>query len=107
MEQLVARTDIFCSGETLTYGWHFKPLAHIQDGVWELKTADLRIFGWFHTKDCFIGSDVDETWRIKQFRLYHGYRQQCVLRRNALNLDDPKFIPGDDPHAVVSAFDYP
>src|SRR4051812_27179079 len=56
VEQLDALIYVFCSGQPLAYGQQFKPLRHIRDGIWELKTADLRVFGWFHTKDCFIGS---------------------------------------------------
>ena len=43
--------QVFCSGDTLTYDWQFKPLNYVQDGIWELKTPDLRIFGWFPEKD--------------------------------------------------------
>lgn len=91
----------------ITYEWHFKPLTHIEDGIWELKTADLRIFGWFFVRDCFIGSAANLTDTIKQLHLYRPYVQEAVRLRDALDLDIPKFIPGDDPHAVVSDFDYP
>jgi hypothetical protein len=97
----------FCPGETLTYAWQFKPLTHIRDGIWELKTADLRIFGWFWVRDTFIGWAGDLTDRIKRHRLYYGYAGEAARSRDLLDLNLPKFIAGDDPHAVVSNFDSP
>lgn len=107
-EQFVGLTEVFCSGETLTYGKQFKPLIHIGDGVWELKTPDLRIFGWFYRMDCFIGAVADDATRIKKVPLYYGYAHVTTPRfRDALDLDPPKYIAGDDPNAVVSNFDLP
>ena len=45
LEQLDALLAVYGAGDTLTFGWQFKPLVHIREGIWELKTADLRIFG--------------------------------------------------------------
>ena len=107
IEQLDALVATFCSGETLTFGQQFKLLTGIKDGIWELKTADLRMFGWFYMKDCFVGTDTNLTDEIKRMRMYQPYCDQAVRRRNALDLDEPKFIQGDDPNAVVSAYDFP
>jgi hypothetical protein len=100
--------QVFCSGDTLTFDWHFKPLNYVQDGIWELKTADLRIFGWFHEKGCFIGVIADTKARIVEYKLVTPYSNVEVAPfREALNLDEPKFITGKDPHAVVTDYDYP
>lgn len=106
-EQIDGLVEVFCSGDTLTYDHQFKPLTHVQDGIWELKTADLRMFGWFSKKDCFLGVVADATDRIKRHNLYYGYAGEVARYRVALDLDDPKFVPGDDPHAVVSDYTYP
>lgn len=99
---------IFCSGETLTFDWQFKPLNYVQDGIWELKTADLRIFGWFPEKDCFVGVIADTKARIVEYKLVTPYSNVEVAPfREALDLDQPKFIDGTDPHAVVKDYDYP
>jgi len=108
LEQFVALTEIFCSGERLAYGGQFKPLTHIVDGIWELKTEDIRIFGWFSRKDCFIGAVADDATKIKKHKLYYGYANVTTKRfLEALDLDNPKYIPGDNPHAVVSNFNFP
>lgn len=107
VEQLVALVEVYAAGETLTYGWTFKPLVHLGDGVWALKTADLRMFGWFTARDCFIGHIGDTKDRTQLHGLYRGYADDVVRYRNGLDLDEPKFVPGDDPHDVISDFDYP
>jgi hypothetical protein len=108
LEQFDALSGIFCSGERLSYGTQFKPLTHIVDGVWELKTEDLRIFGFFHRKDCFVGAVANDATWIKKHNLYKGYTNVTTKRfLAAIDLDDPKCVLGDDPHAVVSNFDYP
>ncbi len=107
LQQLDALLEVFASGEALTYGHRLNPLNHLGDGVWELKTADLRIFGWFPCKDHFIGVVADTAYRCKKHDLYAGYAGETVRFRDKLDLDQPKFIPGDDPHAVVSNLNYP
>jgi hypothetical protein len=101
-EQLDALMEIFCSGKRLSIGTRLKPLNHLSNGVWELKTADLRLFGWFPYKDFFIVSACNHTEQVKLLRLYRPYCEEAVRFRNALELDEPKFITGDDPNAVVS-----
>jgi len=107
IEQLDDFLGVYCSGDVLMYERQFKPLQHIDKGIWELKTVDLRLFGWFHKRDCFICSAADDATRVKGIPLYSGYRDQAVHDRDMLDLDEPKFILGDDPNDVVSAFCYP
>jgi hypothetical protein len=100
--------SVFCSGDTLTYDWQFKPLNYVQDGIWELKTADLRIFGWFPQKDCFVAVIADTKARILEHKLVTPYANVEVAPfRDRLELDEPKFIEGKDPHAVVTDYDFP
>lgn len=106
-EQMDALMWIFCSGQTLTFDRQFKPLNHIGNGIWELKTADLRMFGWFPKKDHFIGTDANLTDLIKRLNMYRPYCEQALRRRENLDLDEPKFIDGEDPNDVISDFDFP
>lgn len=102
VEQLDALVYEFCSGKPLKIGTRFKSLVHLGEGIWELKTADLRLFGWFVAKDSFVVSDCDHADRIKRVNLYKGYCEQAVRRRNALELDEIKYVGGDNPDDVVS-----
>lgn len=92
----------FCSGVSLPVGKRFKALIHRGEGLWELKTADLRLFGWFVYKNCFVVSDCDTAGTVKQVGLYRGYCDQAEWLRNLLDLDEPKFITGDNPDDVIS-----
>ena len=107
VQQIDALLEVFCSGTTLTFGPQFKPLTHIRDGVWELKTPDVRFFGWFPVRDCFVGVALNTAYNVKNHNLYAGYAGEVERYRNLLSLDEPKFVQGDDPNAVVSNFDYP
>ena len=110
-EQFSALMSRFISGDVLIFDHDFNALhkyenkvRNYDDGIWELKTADVRLFGWFCKFDCFVGVCIDEAWRVKSSGLYAGYRDQVIRFRNALELDEPKFIPGGEPVNVVSNF---
>lgn len=97
----------FCKGDALVVDHRFRSLVHLGNGVWELKTADVRLFGWFYRKNCFVVSDCETKHRLLKHNLYKGYCEQAVRLRDALDLDEPKFIDGDNPHDVVSDCYYP
>lgn len=107
LEQLDQFLVNYCSGRELTYERQFRPINHIDNGAWELKTADVRLFGWFAAKDCFVCTAGDTKFRVKTIGLVPGYRDEVVRFRDALALDEPKFVTGDDPHDVISAFSFP
>lgn len=103
-EQLAAFIENFCRGTVLQYPRQFHSLFYIEDGIWELKTADVRVIGWFHAIDCFIGVVADDATRIKQIGLTHGYCGEVKRFRDQLDLDEPKYIKGSDPNDVVSNY---
>lgn len=107
IEQLDSFLEDYCSGRELVYGRQFHPFVHASDGVWVLKTPDLRLFGWFPHKDCFICSFGNTAHKVKQSNLYNGYVSQTAYVRDSLDLDEPKFISGEDPDVVISNFSYP
>ncbi|WP_347140988.1 hypothetical protein [Paracoccus sp. SSK6] len=65
-----------------------------EDGVWELRTHDLRFFGWFWRKGVFIIAAAEQAKRCKDLNLYAGYRNQSKYDRENLDLDPPKFTNG-------------
>lgn len=106
-EQVDELLHRFCSGQLLQIDWTFKSLNHLGNGIWELKTADIRIFGFFNRQDSFIATDVDEKQRILDLKLYKPYCEQAMRFRTELDLDEPKFVDGDNPHGVVSNCAFP
>ena len=107
LEQYDAFLEVFCSGETLTFGPQFRPLNHLGEGIWEMKTPDLRIFGWFNVVDSFIAGAIDLAWNVKNGNLYAGHCGVVAHHRRLLDLDEPKFVRGEDPTNVVSSYNYP
>ena len=107
IEELDAFLERYCQGEPLTHERQFKCLTHLGDGIWELKTRDVRMFGWFARRDCFVCSAVFDATKTKDMKLYRPFCQEAVRRRDELELDEPKFIAGDDPNVVLSNFTYP
>lgn len=89
LEQFDDLAYAFVSGEPLLCLVQFKPLRHVAGGIWELKTPDLRIFGWFNVKDSFIGVVANQTNAIKKHGLYHGHAGEVAAFRDKLDLDEP------------------
>lgn len=67
----------------------------IDSGVWELRTPDLRLFGWAYRKNTIIVSAIDTKQRCSQLGLYSEYRDQAVQDRDSLNLKPPSHVTGD------------
>lgn len=113
LEQVAALTAHFVAGGELIFDYDFNVLSKTkngirsyEDGIWELKTADVRLFGWFYQLDWFVGAAVDQAWKVKDHNLYTGYMSEVIRFRDNLDLNEPKFVPGGEPVNVVSNF-YP
>lgn len=94
-EQVQFMLQSFIQGDDFS---HYR-LAHRMephdDSVWELKTADVRFFGWFYRMDVFVLAAGDFMAACKRHGLYEGYRRQVVRERAALDLDPPDHVAGD------------
>ncbi len=86
----------------MAYGQEFRRLHPGEHGIWEMRTPDIRIFGWFPHMDCFVAVFGDDASHIKDHDLYAGYRDQVVRMRDALDLDEPKYLDGAEIEDVVS-----
>lgn len=97
VEQVYSLLKRFVCGNELSYGDgnDIRDINPSDLGVWELKTEDMRLFGWFPLYDVFICDAVDDASRIKEYSLYAGYRDQCVAARDRMALDEPKFVDGE------------
>lgn len=85
----------FVSGEDMASDWPPHVMKPSERGVWELRTPDLRFFGWFWRKGVFVISAVNSASQCKQFSLYAGYRDQCVRDRESFDFDPPPYINGE------------
>jgi hypothetical protein len=102
VEQFRALLRDYLIGRRLNIADDYRRLRPHEKDVFELKTADLRIFGWFYRRDVFIASFGDSMERVKTFELYGGYRDETVRLRAALPLDEPKWLQNAKEDDVIS-----
>ena len=84
----------FAIGRPMAYGQQYKKLDPLAQHVWEIKTPDVRLIGWFARKSCFIVVRAEMKKQLLQFKLYQPLIQSTVAFRTALDLDPPKEIAG-------------
>lgn len=95
-EQLRELFRRFIVGDTFNQEYAPKPLTPLDSGVVELRTADLRLFGWFYRQREFIVSSVDRKVRLADRAVaYSGFVTEVCYFRDSLDLDGAKFIVGD------------
>jgi hypothetical protein len=85
------------TGGHINYSRQFKDLMPQKDEVWEMKTVDVRIFGWIYRPLNFIavfGDYADLYKSVRRSRSYEDARKKVIFERNRLLLDEPKFIGG-------------
>lgn len=93
----------FISGKTFDDSRLFKRMIPMSDDVWEFSTPDLRIFGWFQEKNRFIAVKGDFFEALKSDRsLYESHRMECIAHRDALDLDEPKYLRDGNYRDVIS-----
>jgi hypothetical protein len=95
IEQVDDMFHDFVSGDDFSYYERSHSMLPEDRGVWELKTSDVRFFGWFHTKGVFIIAEANDAATIKEYELYRGYLNMALHRRGQIALDLPKFITGN------------
>src|SRR4051794_15631433 len=101
-EQIDQLFHTFLSGMPLVYTRQFRFIRAEKNAVWELKTPDTRIFGWFMKKDCFVAVFGDWTDLVKDHDLYRGYRIAIRRLRRELDVEDSLCVQGVTPGDVLS-----
>jgi hypothetical protein len=101
-EQIDDLFHAFLVGRPLVYTRQFRAIRAEKNAVWELKTPDIRIFGWFLKKDCFVGVFGNWADQVKDHDLYRGYRTAIRRLRRELGVDDTLCVQGVTPGDVVS-----
>jgi hypothetical protein len=97
-EQLIRILMKWITGKPMAYGRMLKDMTPRSDEVWEMKTADLRIFGWmYRPKELIVvcGGYADDYKEPTKTKNYADDRREVVAARDALPLDGQKFVTGD------------
>jgi hypothetical protein len=85
------------SGKRIIYDRMFKDLMPMSDEVWEMKTVDLRIFGWLYKPCVFVAvfGDYADLYKPPNVKAsYEAARRRVMQVRDNLDLDEPKFATG-------------
>jgi hypothetical protein len=89
------------AGRPMEYGRAFSNLRPTARGVWEMKTADLRVFGWIYRPKVFIATfagfadDYKSQNGNPPKESYDDARNRVVWIRDRINLDPPLFATGE------------
>jgi hypothetical protein len=84
----------FIIGRRLAYGSAYHPLDPLPAYLWELKTPDMRLFGWFPRRRHFIIVCGELKDNLRKRSWYTPYTDRVVAFRNTLDLDEPKSVAG-------------
>ena len=101
-EQLDGLLFRYSTGRRLAFPREFHVLKPVGSSVWEMKTPDVRIFGWFCSADLFVACSGYDASKVKELRLYGPFRDEVAHVRQQLQLP---CIEGEDPNVVVSDCD--
>lgn len=93
-EQIEQRLYDFCLGRPLFYDRDRKVLTPSGHHVWEIKTPDVRLFGWVPARRRFVVVAGAMKRDLIPNSKYKPYVDGVVAFRNALDLDTPKFLTG-------------
>jgi hypothetical protein len=74
------------------YDVDYKKLDPLRQHVWELKTPDVRVLGWFAKKRYFVAVCGELKDKIPKAKMYAPYVQSVVNFRENLDLDIPKAV---------------
>ena len=102
VEQIDQLFHSYLSGAPLIPNRQFRYIRAEENAVWELKTPDIRIFGWFMKRDCFVCVFGDWADKVKDHDLYRGYRIAIRRLRRELGVDNTLCVQGVDPGDVLS-----
>lgn len=78
----------------MRYGQDDRKLDPLIHHVWELKTEDVRLIGWFPCRATFIIVRGEMRKNLKPFSRYKPLIQDVVTFRNSLDVDEPKMLTG-------------
>jgi hypothetical protein len=85
------------TGKDIIYTRQFQDLMPRADEVWEMKTADIRMFGWMYQprKVIAVFGDYADLYKGRNAsRSYGDAVRRVKNKRDGLDLDPPKFATG-------------
>jgi hypothetical protein len=84
----------FVIGHPMAYSVDYRKLEPLRVHVWELKTPDVRLFGWFPRKATIVLVCGTLKENVNKFKAYTPFVEAVAAFRNAIDLDEPKSVTG-------------
>jgi hypothetical protein len=100
-EQVEQTLFDFVKGRPLAYDLKYKKLDPVGNHVWELKTEDVRLIGWFPRPRHFVIVVGEMKVNLKRAADYKPYIENAVNFRTQLDLDEPKSVLGAKREAIL------
>lgn len=91
-EQLSVITRRFCRGDDFEHPPPH-PMNPAKDGVWRIRTPDLRIVGWFPQRSLFIVSEIELKRNCTDLR-DNQLMLSAIKLRKKLNIGNGVFLKG-------------
>jgi hypothetical protein len=101
LEQVEALFYDFVVKRPMVYGQTYRKLEPLTAHVWELKSEDIRVFGWFARRATFVAVVGQMKKHIKPRKLYDPFIDATRVFREALDLDPPKELTGVIYHDIL------
>lgn len=76
--QIVTLLTDFVSGIRLEYPDDLAEMRPSEEGIWEFRTADVRVFGFFPGRDVFLAVHGDSARNCHDHHLHAGYKNECI-----------------------------
>ena len=92
--QLEAELYGFCCGFALAFGSDVRCLEPQRLSVWELKTADLRLFGWFCQKNYLVLHKGERKAKLQKWEDYAPFVDEVNRFRSDLSIHIPIYVVG-------------
>ncbi|MBR1165213.1 hypothetical protein [Bradyrhizobium elkanii] len=103
LQQVANLFGRFLTNRPLVLQSPIAPIRHLEDSVWELKTKDVRIFGWFAAKDSMVIDAGCDVKLLKSQKLnYSGFITQTSYIRKTLGFSPKDYITGKSPHDILT-----
>jgi hypothetical protein len=84
----------FVIGRPMAYSVDYRKLDPLSAHAWELKTPDVRLFGWFPRRANLVIVSGELKDNLPTFKAYSPFIQEVIAFRGGLDLDEPKSVTG-------------
>ena len=92
--QFAQELDGFCGGSGLAPGSDIRNMEPLERGVWELKTPDLRLLGWFPARNYLILHKGELKRNLVRYADYRPLIDEVVRFRESLGAETKRFLVG-------------